>query len=219
MRRKGLAGERVLGVMARLAARTAQGADVEAIVALNRRVFKGRDMTGWEPHHLEAHLDTFPDGQFVLELGGDIVASSSSLRVPEPRALEPHTWMSITGGNELPKHDPDGDVLYGLEIMVDPARQGLGFAQMLYRARKVLCRVLGLKGLVVGGRIPGFSKARQDEPALSVEAYVERVASGKAMDPVLTPQLAAGFTPRGVLENYVLDPPSMHQAVRLTWEA
>lgn len=205
--------------MARLAARTAQHEDVDAIVALNRRVFKSRDMTGWEPHHLEAHLDRFPEGQFVLEVDGDIVASSSSLRVPGSRALEPHTWMSITGGNELPKHDPDGDVLYGLEIMVDPDRQGLGFAQMLYRARKVLCRVLGLEGLVVGGRIPGFSKARRGEPELSAETYVERVASGEAVDPVLTSQLAAGFTPRGVLENYVVDPPSLHQAVLLTWEA
>lgn len=208
-----------MGVMARLAARTAQDDDVDAIVALNRRVFKDRDMTGWEPHHLEAHLDRFPEGQFVLEVAGDIVASSASLRVPESRALEPHTWMSITGGNELPKHDPGGDVLYGLEIMVDPDRQGLGFAQMLYRARKVLCRVLGLKRLVVGGRIPGFSKARRGTPDLSVEAYVERVASGEAVDPVLTPQLAAGLAPRGVLENYVLDPPSLHQAVRLTWDA
>ncbi len=205
--------------MVRLAVRSAVREDVEGIVALNRRVFEDVEMTGWEPWHLEAHLDVFPEGQLVLESGGDLVASSTSFRVMRERAMEPHTWMSITGGNELPKHDPEGDTLYGLELMVDPDWRGLGVSKMLYRARKVLARVLGLDAIVVGGRIPGFLEAQRKDPDLRVASYVDRVEAGDLVDPVLTAQLAAGFDPCGVLENYALDPHSVYHAVRLVWEA
>lgn len=203
--------------MARLAARTARPEDVDEIVALNERVFGTDEMTGWEGHHLTAHLDVFPEGQFVVELDGALVASSSSLRVPLERARAPHTWMTLTGGCELPHHDPDGDVLYGLEIMVDPEARGMGLARMLYRARKVLARRLDLWGIAIGGRIPGYADAAREEPDLTPERYVDEVASGTRKDPVLTLQLAAGFEPERLLENYVKDPRSKHHAVLMTW--
>lgn len=203
--------------MTRLVARTARPEDVDRIVALNDRVFGSEQMTGWATHHLTAHLEVFPDGQFVVELDGDLVASSSSLRVPRERIREPHTWMSLTGGNELPNHDPEGQVLYGLEIMVDPEARGLGLAQMLYRARKVLARRLGLWGIAIAGRIPGYADALAKDPTLTPGGYVEQVERGERSDPVLSVQMHAGFEPERVLENYVKDEPSQHHAVLMTW--
>lgn len=203
--------------MARMAARTATPEDVHAIVQLNEHVFQDVDMTGWRPHHVHAHLDTFQEGQLVVEIDDEVQASSTSLLVPEASVQEPHTWMSITGGSELPHHDPDGDWLYGLEIAVHPSARGLGLSQMLYRARKVLARALGLKGVAIGGRMPGYRSALEESGQLPPRRYVDEVQAGARTDPVLTPQLAAGFTPQRVLENYVLDPSSLHHAVLLTW--
>lgn len=204
--------------MERLAARTARPGDVDAIVDLNERVFGTDGMTGWAEHHLVAHLDTFPEGQFVVELDGRIVASASSMLAPMDRVREPHTWMTITGGSELPHHDPAGDVLYGLEIMVDPEHRGLGLSRMLYRARKVLARKRDLAAVGIAGRLAGYADAKRAEPELSPEAYVRDVAAGKRSDPVLSAQMAAGFEAERLLENYVKDPRSEHTAVLMLWE-
>lgn len=206
--------------MASLAVRAAREDDVEELVALGRRVFAEEEgMTGWARHHLEAHLDAFPEGQLVVELDGRVRASSSSLIVAERDAETPHTWMSITGGCELPNHDPDGEVLYGLEIAVHPEDRGLGLARLLYRARKVLARRLGLDGIWIAGRLAGYRAARRGSPGLTPERYVEQVWAGAREDPVLGVQRASGFEPGRVLENYVVDPEAEHHAVLAIWEA
>lgn len=203
--------------MERLVARTARPADTQAIVDLNDRIFGEDAMTGWAEHHLTAHLEVFPQGQFVVEVDDLVVASASSMLVDRGRVLEPHTWMTLTGGNELPNHDPDGDVLYGLEIGVDPEHQGLGLSQVLYRCRKVLAREMGLWGIAVAGRMPGYAAAKGQADELSPEDYVRSVEAGTRSDPVLSAQMAAGFEPERVLENYVKDPASEHHAALMTW--
>lgn len=206
--------------MASLAVRALREDDLEPVVALGRRVFdEEEDMTGWARHHLEAHLEAFPEGQLVVELDGRVRASSSSLIVDAGEVETPHTWMSITGGCELPNHDPDGDLLYGLEIVVHPEDRGLGLARLLYRSRKVLARHLGLEGIAIAGRLAGYRTARRTSPGLTPQRYVEQVWTGARDDPVLGVQRAAGFAPRRVLENYVVDPQAEHRAVLATWEA
>lgn len=204
--------------MDELVARTARPGDEAAIVRLNGRIFGEDAMTGWAEHHLTAHLEVFPEGQFVVELDGQVIASASSLLVPRERALEPHTWMTLTGGNELPNHDPEGQVLYGLEIGVDPRVRGLGLAKLLYRCRKVLARDRELWGIAIAGRMAGYMDALDDQPDLSPGAYVEQVLAGKRDDPVLGVQIDAGFEPRQVLENYVKDPQARHHAVLMVWK-
>jgi len=191
---------------------------IDDFLELTRRVYGAEGMTGWHPQHVEAHLDRFPDGQLVASINGRLVASSTSFRTTRQRALDAHTWMSITGGAGLPAHDPDGDVLYGLEIAVDPHAQGLGLAKLVYRGRKVLARRLGCSAIVLGGRMAGWEDAREDEPDLTPRTYVQDVAEGRREDPVIGLQLDAGFEPRGVLENYVRDRAAGHHAALMVWE-
>lgn len=206
--------------MASLAVRAAREGDLDSIVALGRRVFRDEaGMTRWARHHLAAHLETFPEGQLVVELDGRVRASSSSLILDADEASAPHTWMSITGGCELPHHDPDGEVLYGLEIAVHPEDRGLGLARLLYRARKVLARRLGLEAIAIGGRLAGYREAKRASPGLTPERYVEQVWTGARDDPVLGVQRAAGFTPQRLLDNYLVDPGAGHHAVLATWDA
>lgn len=197
-------------------ARTARPEDVADIVALSEHVFADATMTAWRPQHVRSHIQRFRAGQIVVLWNDELVASSTSMRTGWGQVQRPHTWMGITGGNELANHDPEGPVLYGLEIMVHPEHRRRGLARLIYQARKVLVRQLALEGLVVVGRIPGFDEARL-VAEIDVEDYVAEVVQGKRQDPVLSMQLSVGLEPDGLLENYVWDPASRHHGVRLTW--
>lgn len=202
--------------MVDIQAGTVSPEDVDEIVALSETIFAEASMTVWKRHHVLAHLERFDAGQTAVRLDGELVGSSTTMRVPQAQAMGEHTWMSITGGSALPGHDPEGNVLYGLEIMVHPDARGLGLGGLLYEMRKVLVRRLGLEALVVVGRIPAYAEAHEGD-GLSVESYVREVAGGKRQDPVLSMQLAVGLEPAGILENYVVDPASRHHGVRLVW--
>jgi GNAT superfamily N-acetyltransferase len=203
--------------MVRLRAGTASREDVDEIVALSEAVFAEASMTAWRPHHIHAHLDRFPAGQTVVRVDGGVVGSSTTMLAREDVAMGPHTWTSITGGSTLRRHDPEGQVLYGLEIVVHPDERGQGLGRLLYDMRKVLVRRLDLEALVVVGRIPGFAEVHEED-GIPAETYVEEVVSDKRRDPVLSRQLAVGLEPAGIVPNYVLDPASHHNGVRLRWE-
>src|SRR3546814_6608466 len=88
-------------------------------------------------------------------------------------------------------------------MAVDERRRGLRIGKRLYEARRTLAERLELKGIVFGGRMPGFRRARRraDGP----EDYIEKVREGKLRDPVIGFQFANGFAPIGVLADYLPD--------------
>lgn len=179
--------------------------DHEEIQSLLRRAYPpphGSECV-WSMAALEQHLQHFPEGQFVIQDADAILrATSTTLRVGRERAFSPHTWMAITGMGTLSTHDPAGEILYGVNIAVDPDCQGRGLAHALYRTRFELGRRLGCSAFAAGARIPGFhSMAGQFSP----EEYVARVIGGEIFDPTLSKQLALGFHVVGVLPDYAYD--------------
>ncbi len=172
--------------------------DFERVIELQHLCFK--DMEPWLREHVESHLEHFPEGQIVVEIDGEVVASSSSLIIRFDEYDEGHTWDEIAGDGFISNHDPDGDTLYGIEIMVHPEWRGKKLARRMYDARKELCRSLNLKRIMIGGRLPGYSQTEQD---VTVREYVEGVQTRDVFDPVLTPQLAAGFTLKRVMPSYL----------------
>lgn len=168
----------------------------------------------WAPDMLRAHVEKFPEGQFVASIDGRIVGSATSLRVGLVEALMPHTWRSIAGGGYLGTHDPRGLVLYGTEIMVHPDARRRGIARRLYRMRKDLVRRENMRAFVTGGRVPGYAKHAD---RLSAAEYVRSVLEGHRTDRTLSAQLAAGLTVAGVMPQYITDPSSRNCATLLVW--
>jgi len=170
----------------------------------------------WPTKNLGLHITRFPMGQMVAaNQDGQLIGTSTSMRVSVDKALLPHTWSEISGYGTLSTHEPFGDALYGLDIAVVPDYQGYGVASALYEARLRLARKLGCKAFVAGARIPGYA-AKADK--LTPGEYVEKVKSGELFDPTLSKQIRLGFQIRGLLKDYFSDPETLNYAVLIYME-
>ena len=174
--------------------------DFQQVIAMQRLSFPG--MKVWTDSNLRNQLTRFPEGQIVIEIDDRVVASSSSLVIDSGDFDMNMSWDEICDNGDIGTHDPEGDTLYGMEMMVHPDFRGMKLSSRLYGARKELCRKLNLRRIVIGGRLPGYKNYRTE---LSISQYVDRVTSRAIFDPVLTPQLSSGFTLKKILREYLDD--------------
>jgi predicted amidohydrolase/GNAT superfamily N-acetyltransferase len=187
--------------------------DLDALIALGLKCFPGDPP--WTRAHLESQIAHFPEGQICIELDGEVVASSSSLIVDFGDYDSWHSWREIADDGFIRNHDPEGDTLYGIEIMVDPELRGYRLSRRLYGARKEIARERNLRRIIVGGRIPGYG-AHADE--MSAREYLDAVMEKRLYDPVLTAQLANGFALQGLIPGYFpTDHESRGYATYLEW--
>ncbi len=187
--------------------------EYDDLVAMQQRCFPG--MLPWGRDQIASQLAIFPEGQLCIEYDGRLVASSNSLIVDYDRYVEWHDWKRVADAGYIRNHAPDGDTLYGIEIMVDPEYRGMHLARRLYNARKALCRKLNLARIVIGGRIPGFGAQAE---GMSAREYVEKVIERGLYDPVLTIQVANGFVLRELIPDYFpSDEASRGYATHLEW--
>lgn len=188
----------------RLSVRPISMDDYDRIVALELKCFPGMDH--WKREQIESQIEHFPDGQIGIELDGELVASSSSLVVDFDDYDNWQSWEEIADNGYIRNHDPEGDTLYGIEIMVDPEYRGYRLSRRLYDARKEVARRLNMRRIIIGGRIPGYG-AHAD--SMSAREYIDQVLTKRLFDPVLTPQVSNGFALQGLIPDYL---PSDHDS-------
>ncbi len=199
---------------ARLEVRQASQKDVAGIVALVDRAYDR--MSGYSRGMIRGQINNYPEGQFVALYEGKIAGYCATMRLDERLALAPHSWNEITNDGFGSRHDPTGDWLYGFEMCVDPDLRGVRIGQRLYDARKALAERLELKGIVLGGRMPSFSRHRRK--VADAEDYLAQVRAGKIRDPIIGFQLRNGFEPVGLLKDYLPeDRASQGFAVHMVW--
>ena len=193
--------------------RNIKAEDYEQIMNIQLRCFPG--MEPWTREQFDSQLKHFPEGQFCIEVDGKIVASSTSLIVDFDLYSEWHNWKEISDNGFITNHDPNGDTLYGIEIMVDPSCRGMKLARRLYQARKNLVQERNLKSIVIGGRIPGYHKHQNK---MTAHEYAENVENKNLYDPVLTTQLSNGFELKQLIPDYMpSDEDSAGWATYLEW--
>jgi predicted amidohydrolase/GNAT superfamily N-acetyltransferase len=187
--------------------------DYDALIEMQTLCFPG--MLNWGKDQIESQLKHFPEGQLAIEFEGKLVASAASLIVDFEDYSDWHNWKDIADNGYITNHDPDGDTLYGIEIMVHPKFQGLKLARRLYTARRDLARRFNLARSIVGGRIPNYHKFADE---LTAREYAEKVVEGQIYDPVLTTQTANGFVLKQLIPNYFpSDEASRGYATFLEW--
>lgn len=170
----------------------------------------------WEEHHIKKLIRVFPEGQVVVKVNGKIVGCILSIIIDHKKFDKSHTYKEITGDYTFSTHTEYGDILYGIDIFILPEYRGLRLGRRLYDYRKELCERLNLKGIVFGGRIPGYHECSEE---LTPKEYIEKVKSKEINDPVLNFQLSNDFYPVKVLRGYLEgDKLSKEFAVLLRWE-
>lgn len=191
--------------------------DIPKIVAIQRKSYP--EVAAGQlyiPFFLENHISLFREGQFCVELDGEIIASATCLMVSlEPEYAE-HTWHDIIleYGNPHSKPAAGGDSLYVDDIVTHPDFRRLGIGTLLFNARKQVASKYNLRRIIGGGRIPNYGEYANK---ISAQAYVEKVKSGQIYDPVLTFQIRNGFRVIKVLSNYLYDPSSLNYATFIEW--
>lgn len=193
--------------------RNTQLEDIPALIALQKRIYP--DIPSWEPEELARQIQTFPQGQLMVEMDGEVVGCASALVVVWDEWAEAHTWKEITSNGTFRTHTPEGKTLYGAEVFVDPDVQGLGVGHLLYEGRRNICRQMNLKRIIACGRLPGYHEHATE---MTPEFYAQKVVWGDFKDPVLSFQIREGFSYCGIIEGYIPeDTESVGNAAIIVW--
>ncbi len=190
---------------------------MKRLVELNEAAYPDlvEDGVVFDAAQLMAQQAVFPEGQIVVERNETVIGAIATMITSTPAASAPHSWSGITSYGTFAAHDRSGEALYLADVYVDPSARGLGIGGMLYDALFRLCERRRLARVIAGGRLWGYHEVvRSMTPA----EYVDEVVRGVRKDRVLTSQLRAGFTVRGILAGYLDDWRSAGFATHLFWE-
>ncbi len=174
----------------------------ERLEELQRIVFPTlADDQRFKAAHYRKHVELFPDGQFCVLDGEQVVGMTSTIRLD--LELGDHTFADIIQGGWLTSHQPDGRWMYGADVGTHPDHRGRGIARALYSARHAAVRRLGLDGQFTVGMPSGYGAVAQ---AMSAEEYYAEVVAGSRRDPTVSVQMKIGFEPRRLIPGYIDDP-------------
>lgn len=190
-------------------------ADYDELAALMNLVYA--DLGGaWPEQTVRQLMQLFPEGQLCIEDKGELVAAALTIKVSYDRFSNPHQYDDLITDYRVQSHDPKGDALYGLDVFVHPDYRGYRLGRRLYEARRELCRDENLRGILAGGRLPGFGDHAAE---MSVTDYIEQVKRQKLYDPILSFQLSNGFDVKRLLKRYLPeDTSSRGYATLLEWD-
>lgn len=198
-----------------VALRNLQMSDYDQLAKSFRRIYGDSDVF-WTHAQIKKLITIFPEGQVVIIADDKIVGCALSIIVDYNMVKGNHTYAQVTGNETFNTHDPNGSILYGIEVFIHPDYRGLRLGRRMYEYRKELCEKLNLKAIMFGGRIPNYHKYADK---MRPKEYIEKVRAREIYDPVLNFQLSNDFHVRKVIKNYLPnDEESCHCACLLQWD-
>ena len=189
--------------------------DYDQLAGSFKRIYGNSDVF-WTHKQIKKLIDIFPEGQVVVIADNQIVGCALSIIVDYDMVKGDHTYAQVTGNETFNTHNPQGNILYGIEVFIHPGYRGLRLGRRMYEYRKELCEKLNLKAIMFGGRIPNYHKYADK---MRPKEYIEKVRSREIYDPVLNFQLSNDFHVRRIIRNYLPnDEESKHYACLLQWD-
>jgi len=189
--------------------------DFEQLSRIMERVYSNLPNSTWKKHQIEKLITLFPEGQVGISVDDKLVACALTLRIDEKIAESNHNYAQVTGDFTFSTHNPNGTVLYGIDVFIDPDYRGMRLGRRLYDYRKDLCEKLDMKCIIFGGRLPNYHRYSDE---FTPKEYINKVRLKEIHDPVLNFQLSNDFHVKKILRNYLSgDTESKEYAALLEW--
>ena len=172
--------------------------DAEAVAALQPLAFPPpfNPAYHWQAKHIRAHVLNFPEGQFVAEDEGQVVASSSNVLISEETWTEHRETGRHPYSVNFPPPEDEATTLYGADIAVHPDFRRRGIAREIYVARFSLVQRLRLIRYGTACRMPDYAAHGK---GLEQSRYALAVVEGRLSDRTMTPLLRMGLTYLGII--------------------
>ncbi|MDP4207006.1 MAG: bifunctional GNAT family N-acetyltransferase/carbon-nitrogen hydrolase family protein [Bacteroidota bacterium] len=202
--------------MGKVEIRNLQIEDYKQLNQTFESIYRNLNDEFWTKSQIKKLINIFPEGQLAAVVDGKIVGCALSIIVDYDKLTDDHTYNQVIGDGTFSTHDPNGNVLYGIEIFIHTDFRGLRLGRRMYDIRKELCETLNLKSINFGGRIPNYHN-HSDE--LTPKEYIQMVKKKEIFDPVLTFQMSNDFHVKKVLKGYLpSDSESLEYATLLQWD-
>ena len=129
--------------------------DYDQLAKSFKRIYADHDVF-WTHEQIKTLITIFPEGQVVIVVDDKIVGCALSIIVDYNMVKGDHTYAKVTGNETFNTHNPQGNILYGIEVFIHPDYRGLRLGRRMYEYRKELCEKRNLKASRFGGRIPNY---------------------------------------------------------------
>lgn len=212
--------------------RTIEGRDIGRLLWIESIAWRNGVQFG--EAHFRSQIGIFPEGQLCFENEqGAVWGFVNLMRFRfSPRRRFGRSWGEITADGYITSHDTRGNWLFGVNLSVHPHGYFSGATEALLVAAAKVCASLHLKGIVLGGRMPGYARwlrrrARAGGPLdgsdiTQARAYMEtRVEDENGAARRLEPQLelyeSFGLRILAPIPGYMPDEKSGNFGVAMTW--
>lgn len=196
-----------------ISVRQATREDVDSYLKLQNQRWDDDNQASQE--QLLSRLKIFPQGMLVAEEQGEIVGMVYAMKITSYDESRSPSWYEITHDGMCDNHDPNGKVIFGVDLSTKPgvgARAGdqllVGVARLAIKENVAEC--------MLGGRMPGYAEYAD---RMSAEEYLwAKNDEGKFLDRQV--RFYAGVPGLRVIKSlpeYFNDPPSKNYGVLLRW--
>lgn len=198
----------------RLRIRTVRPDDLDAYSAAQEASW-GDDMSA-NRAQLQARFRTHPQGIFVAEQAGEVVAAVTTILLREYDPEHPLSWAEVSGDGWCTTHQPDGKLMYGVDLSAKKhAPPGVADELLLGCIKMIIGQ--RLEAGLLGGRMPDYHKYAH---LMSAETYLrEKDHLGRPLDSQV--RMYAGLPGMKVvcvIKDYFDDPDSLDYGVLLWWD-
>jgi hypothetical protein len=197
----------------KIVVRQAKPKDIESYLKLQEERWREDNMASAEQLH--SRLKAYPQGMLVAERGGEIVGMAYSLRISKYNYDNPPTWNEITNNGYCNNVDPDGDVIFGVDLSTGRGVGHLAGDKLLIGMGRLAISE-GVKTAMLGGRLPGYHEYASK---MTANEYLHaKNDHGQALDRQVRYYTSIpGLKAKKVLPNYFHDPDSRNYGVLLVW--
>lgn len=164
---------------------------------------------------LESRLAHVGECMVIAEHDGEVVAGASFVRLPSYDLDDHLSWDDATDGGWCTNHDPNGRVLFGVDLSVSRRAPRLTSARLMATCQAVTMRQ-GVEAFYWGGRMPRYHRHVAE---MSAQEYATtRTARGRYLDPEIELYTRVpGVELIGVVPNYFKDWESCDYGCILAW--